>query len=601
MSLLFARPVRVLADDAAARQQAITLNAGETQVIENLNPDFKPVIKVIDNPHALVVHNEDPSKLVLLGAEQGKWDISLKLKDGEAVTYNVSINSIHNAAAPLNPGIAPAALNDDSSSKIASATAPASALDSGAGPVASAAAAGNDTSALASSPKAAAAEHATDEASKMGEATPIASSSKSNSIVASQTASAAAANSAKFTSDPGVASSGDPYSTDGVADSGGSHFLPADGLSLMNGSSQVIDFPQRLRRVSIADTEVADVQVINPFELNLIGHKPGFTTLTVWTGQGHYEERQVRISPNGKQQVLLNCIVAELNRGQIENQGTNISLAFPGYGVSAVGLPGAVGTPYSPSSPVTPTSTNLLGTTISQPGILPTAGSLIPLLLSEGMTYGLSAQNSNVSSQAFFQYLENHNMAKILAQPRLLANTGEKAKFLDGGEIPIVVAQALNTSIVFKEFGTKVTFVPTVVGVNDIELLVQPEVSDPDYAHGVQLFGFTVPAFVTRRAETQVRLRDNQTFIVAGLILHEKQEVIQKVPYLGDLPYAGGLFRNTSWNDTESDLVMTVTPQIVRPLPTGSDVFLPTVHPPLTDAEIRTQRLSAPDAARPRF
>ena len=127
---------------------------------------------------------------------------------------------------------------------------------------------------------------------------------------------------------------------------------------------------------------------------------------------------------------------------------------------------------------------------------------------------------------ALFQYLENHNMAKILAQPRLLANTGEKAKFLSGGEIPIVIAQALNTSIVFKEFGTKVTFVPTVVGVNEVELLVQPEVSEPDYAHGVQLFGFQVPAFVTRRAETQVRLHDNQTLIIAGLILHEKKQIV---------------------------------------------------------------------------
>ncbi len=160
---------------------------------------------------------------------------------------------------------------------------------------------------------------------------------------------------------------------------------------------------------------------------------------------------------------------------------------------------------------------NALGNTISAPGQLPTGGALVPLLLSQGTTYGIAAQNSNVAVQGLFQYLENHNMAKILAQPRLLANTGEKAKFLSGGEIPIVIAQALNTSIVFKEFGTKVTFVPTVVGINDIELLVQPEVSEPDYAHGVQLFGFQVPAFVTRRAETQVRIRDNQTLIVAAI------------------------------------------------------------------------------------
>jgi pilus assembly protein CpaC len=278
--------------------------------------------------------------------------------------------------------------------------------------------------------------------------------------------------------------------------------------------------------------------------------------------------------------------VAELNRGQVENQGINLSVALEKYGVSMFGLPGAVGTPYSATS-----TTNQL----------PTGGALIPLLLSQGVTYGLAAQNSNVATQSFFQYLENHNMAKILAQPRLLANTGEKAKFLSGGEIPIVIAQALNTSIVFKEFGTKVTFVPTVVGVNDVELLVQPEVSEPDYAHGVALFGFQVPAFVTRKAETQVRLRDNQTLIVAGLILHEKKEIIQKVPYLGDIPFAGGLFRNTAWTDTETDLVMSVTPEIVRPLPSGGQVYLPTARPPLTTEEIKTERIATPDAARPRF
>jgi pilus assembly protein CpaC len=299
--------------------------------------------------------------------------------------------------------------------------------------------------------------------------------------------------------------------------------------------------------------------------------------------------------------VLLNCIVAELDRSQVENQGTNFTIALQKYGISAVGLPGAVGTPYSASAPLTPTVTNAFGQTIAQSGELPTNGSLIPLLLSQGITYGLAAGNSNFSTQSLFQYLESHNMAKILAEPRLLANTGEKAKFLSGGEIPIVLAQALNTSIVFKEFGTKVTFVPTVVGLNDIELLVEPEVSEPNYAQGVSLFGFQVPAFVTRRAETQVRIRDNQTLVIAGLILHEKKQIINKVPYLGDLPYAGGLFRTTEWDDTETDLVMSVTPQIVRPLPSGSQVYLPTSRPPLTAEEIKTEQTTTPDVSRPRF
>jgi pilus assembly protein CpaC len=616
MSLFLSQPAR--AADSAPRQEAINLNAGQSQVIENLNPDSKPAIKVIQNGHALVVHNEDPSKLVLLGAEEGKWTISAKLKDGEDVIYNINVSAIRNASAPLDPGAAPAAIGDESSATSApvagSMPAAVSALDSGAGPVSKPT---TETVALNDATKApapaASDTHtplvpgadltATDpnEPAKMGEPAPAPAGPKGSSVIPSQTASGSFPQNGKFTSDPSIVSSGDSYPTDGVAYSGGTHFLPADGISMMNGTSQVIDFPQRMRRVSIADTSIADVQVINPYELNLIGHKPGFTTLTVWTGQGHYEERQVRISPDGKQQVLLNCIVAELDRSQIENQGANLSLAFPKYGVSAVGLPGNVGTPYNATVPLTPTVVNPFGQTISSPGELPTGGALIPLLLSQGLTYGLSAQNSNVSTQSFFQYLENHSLAKILAEPRLLANSGEKAKFLSGGEIPIVIAQALNTSIVFKEFGTKVTFLPTVVGINDVELLVQPEVSDLDYAHAVSLFGFQVPALVTRKAETQVRLRDNQTLIVAGLILHEKKQVIQKVPYLGDLPYAGGLFRNTEWDDTETDLVMSVTPEIVRPLPSGAEVYLPTTRPPLTTEEIKTERTATPDAARPRF
>lgn len=368
-------------------------------------------------------------------------------------------------------------------------------------------------------------------------------------------------------------------------------------MQLQTGSSRIIDFTTKLRRVSIADTTIADIQVINPFQINLIGHKPGFTTLAIWDQSGSYEERPVRIDPNGKQQVLLNTMVAELDRSSIENQGTNLSAALSRAGVSLVGLPGAVATPYSPSVSVT----NPSGVVSSVDQTLAAPGTITDLVLSQNLTYGLAVGNSNYQLQGFFQYLENHQLGKILAQPHLLANSGEEAKFLSGGEIPIVVAQALNTSIVFKQFGTSVEFVPTVVGRNDIELLVKPEVSEPDYAHGVQLFGFSVPAFVTRRAETLVQLKDNQTLIIAGLILHEKKTQIQKVPYLGDLPYAGGLFRNTSYSNTETDLIMSVTPQIVQPLPDGAAVYNPTSVPELTTQQLETRRLAQPDASRPRF
>src|ERR1700691_3270446 len=370
----------------------------------------------------------------------------------------------------------------------------------------------------------------------------------------------------------------------------------------MMGTSELIDFQRRITRISVADSKIADVQVIDPFQLNLIAHQPGFTTLAVWDADGRYDERTVRVDASGKQQVMLNTLVAELDRSALENQGGNLSVALSKIGISLVSLPGAVATPYTASSTLqsSASSGSLSGTTTPS-GVLPAGGQTIPLLLSSNLTYGLAAQNSNVQWQGFFQFLETHNLGKILAEPHLLANSGEKAKFLSGGEIPIVIAQALNSTIVFKTYGTSVEFIPTVIGRDDIELLVKPEVSQPDYAQGVQLFGFTVPAFVTRRAETLVRLKDRQTLIIAGLILHQKNSQVNKVPYLGDIPWVRNFFHTTSYTDTESDLVMSVTPEIIRPLPPGGEVYLPTNRGEMTSAEIKTVPLEPPDAARPRF
>jgi len=315
----------------------------------------------------------------------------------------------------------------------------------------------------------------------------------------------------------------------------------------------------------------------------------------VWNTQGSYDERQVRVQTSGPQQVLLNVIVAELNRTTFENQGVNVTAALSATGISFASLPGLVASPYNQQTPLNPL------TATAQGSVFPIGGNPVPLLLSQSFTYGVSTTQGQGSTYSFFQFLESHNLAKILAQPRLLANSGEQAKFLSGGEIPIVIAQALNTSVVFKQFGTSVEFVPTVVGKNDIELLVKPEVSQPDFSLGVDLFGFRVPAFITRRAETAVKLRDNQTLILAGLILATRREVVQKVPYLGDIPYVAALFRNTSYEDVKTELVMSVTPQIVRPLPSGGQVFQPQEGQNMTADEIETKKQLTPDVSRPRF
>jgi pilus assembly protein CpaC len=607
ISMMLLRPGLLHAADSAGTEMSLALNAGESYVINNVAPGEAPAVKVVTNPHALVVHNEEPGKVVLLGAEAGEWTVSIKTTAGELINYDVTVKSIADSKDIDHPGTAPDAIAG--SGKSTGSAAPVVAkMDEGSGPVSSAA-----SSASASSASAPAAGSITTKSSSdpvtvaaSGAPAPIVPSSDSVSpapsefpnsaapvsiapAIPSQTASAALSGQ-RFRIDPSITLNGGELSSGAI--SGGRHYLPDDVVQMQTGSSRIIDFASKLRRVSVADTAIADIQVINPFQVNLIGHKPGFTTLAIWNQSGQYEERPVRIDPNGKQQVLLNTMVAELNRNVVENQGANLSAALSRAGVSLVGLPGAVATPYS-------ASTTLGGNTTA--ATLPPGGSLIPMLLSQSLTYGLAFGNNNYQTQSLFQYLEQHNLAKILAQPHLLANSGEEAKFLSGGEIPIVIAQALNTSIVFKQFGTSVEFVPTVVGRDDIELLVKPEVSEPDFAHGVQLFGFNVPAFVTRRAETMVQLKDNQTLIIAGLILHDKKTNITKVPYLGDVKYLGGLFRTTSYTNTETDLVMSVTPQIVRPLPNGAAVYNPTSVPELTHDQIETRKLAQPDATRPRF
>ena len=385
----------------------------------------------------------------------------------------------------------------------------------------------------------------------------------------------------KFTSNPPAEATVDAMEREPAV--GGRHYLPGDAISMMIGTSRIYDFVAPIKRVSIADSKIADIQVINPHQLMLVGHDPGFTTLVVWDGKGHYEERQVRIEKEGHQQVILDVVVAEVNRTKIEQQGIDYAIALTHLGLSWASLPGNVASPFTSG------------------GIPPSGGKPFPLPFSDHITYALSGQNNNVNSVAFFQFLEDNALGRILAQPRLLANSGEEAKFLSGGEIPIVIAQALNTSVVFKQFGTSVVFLPTVVGKHDIELVVKPEVSKPDFAQGVQLFGFTVPAFITRRAETAVRMQENQTLIIAGLILDDTESELRKVPYLGDIPYAGALFRHTNYNRVKTELVMSVTPQIVRPIPDSGQLALPTERGPMTWGETRTKPLEQPDITRPRL
>jgi Flp pilus assembly secretin CpaC len=552
LSIASALPLRA---ETPPLTQTVNLDRGQAQLIDHLKKDSKPTVRVIDNPHALIIHDEVPGQVLLLGADRGQWEVTVTREDGTQVAYQVHV----------------AALASGSTS-----------LDAGSGPIASAPEATESKASAPAHPEYAVEAYTSEHDAQLNEPNP--ETPEAPLPIVRQDSGEVA--SGAYRNDPRA-------NIDQPQDSATEHnYLPAEVVSLMAGASEIIDFPRRMKRISIADSTVADIQVTSPYQLNLIGHRPGFTTLAVWDDQGHHLERAVRVDNGGAQQVMLNAIVAELDLTKIETQGIDISAALTKSGLSLTSMPGQVATPYAATS-------QLSAATL--PGILPPGGQLAPLLLSNALTYGVSTSNSNLATQNFFQFLESHALGRILAQPHLLANSGQSASFLSGGEIPIVLAQALNTSIVFKDFGTKINCRPTVIGRQDIELLVKSEVSEPDYAHGVALFGFTVPAFVTRRADTLVRLKDGQTLIIAGLILRNRNEVVSKVPYLGDLPYAGALFRNTNWEDQQTDLVMSVRPEIVTPLPQGGQVFMPSERGPLTADEIRTQKLATPDVARPRF
>ena len=420
-------------------QVPLTITAGETYTVDNLALGSRPAVQVIENPHALVIHSEMPGKLILLGAERGRWIVVVTRADGHQAAYNVIVTSVATPGDPLKPGESPSATNQEglAGPRAAQSSSPAPSMGLAAAPPASL---------------------------PPGEVVPIADTSAapvavSNSQTFGFAPAVKQANTSpgsetpvgNWRSNPAVgAADASPSASGGP---GAPNYLPDDSIVMMQGTSHVIDFRRRLIRVSIADSKIADIQVINPSQINLVAYTPGFTTLAVWDDHGDYQERQVRIDAaagsryaqlHRRRAGSLQCREPGRQPVARAHQLRLFDCRIAGRGGDALHRGVAVG--------VVIFIYHGGGRTFWAPG-----GPLIPLVLSPGHDlWSCAAGNSNVQTQSFFQFLETHNLAKILAEPHLLANSGEQAKFLSGGEIPIVIAQALNTSIVFKQFGTSV-------------------------------------------------------------------------------------------------------------------------------------------------
>lgn len=197
-----------------------------------------------------------------------------------------------------------------------------------------------------------------------------------------------------------------------------------------------------------------------------------------------------------------------------------------------------------------------------------------------GLTNGFAVGYGSSHFNATLQLLEQNGLAQVLAAPTLVALSGQSASFLAGGEIPVPEAGGLGTqSVTYKPFGIGLTVSPTVLSKNRIALKVAPEASELDYNNAVQIANgdqvTVIPALRTRRADTTIELGDGESFIISGLVSHQTIANVSKVPFLGDLPIIGAFFRSVEYSQKDNELVIIVTPHLVKPLAKGAPLPLP--------------------------
>lgn len=278
----------------------------------------------------------------------------------------------------------------------------------------------------------------------------------------------------------------------------------------------------------------------------------------------------IKTPAHGKQ-IMLKVRFAEVDRSKLNTFGINL------FSTGAANTPGAISTQQF-NSPGAPSITGTIGA--------PTTGTTTTFTASSLLNIFLFRPDLNLG--ATIQDLETKNVLQILAEPNLMAISGQEAHFLAGGEFPYPVVQGTSAggagavTIQFRPYGIKLDFTATIEPDNSIRLKVAPEVSSLDYGNAVTISGFTVPALSTRHAETTVELKDGQSFGIAGLLDSNTTIQLSKVPGIGDIPILGQFFHSHSRNLSSSELLVVVTPTIVDPF--TSPVAVPPLPKPVVPA-----------------
>jgi pilus assembly protein CpaC len=420
----------------------------------------------------------------------------------------------------------------------------------------------------------------------------------------------------------------------------------AETLHVLVGRSLVISSPVRIKRISVADPTIVDALAVSPNQILINGKSPGAVSLVLWDETGQSQEFDVNVDldvrgladqfreafpdqpikvevqkdvvvlsgpvaskavadkmlemakvasaktvsllvvppPVKPGEVLLQVKFADVNRSALQQLGANLILPT-GKTIGSV-------------------STQQFGQPTLSGGILPTPGAGTAVSTSSGATTFTSAgftlssllnvflYNPQLNLAATIQALQQQNLLEILAEPNLLTESGKEASFVSGGEFPFPVVQGggagtlPTVTIQFREFGVRLYFTPILTPEGTIHLKVRPEVSSLDYSNALTFSGYTIPALSTRRVESEMELRDGQSFAIAGLVDNRVTEIASKIPGLGDIPILGNFFKSRSLQKSRDELLVLVTPRIVKPLQSNQvpapPYFPSPLMPPLT-------------------
>lgn len=320
-------------------------------------------------------------------------------------------------------------------------------------------------------------------------------------------------------------------------------------LRVVKGKSIVLKYHEKIKTVSLANKDIADVVSITPVEIVIIGKEVGITSLLVWGESETHTGYDIKVERDVTgQQVVLEVQVAEVNKSALSEYGIDFLIIDKEGGQIKEG-------------------TQTLGSYAG--GVTVPDPESEKILASDGTTGILKWIGRKDDVYTAIRALQKKGDLRLLANPRLLCLSGETASFLVGGEIPVPIAQSITTSgmpsitIQWKEYGVKLKFIPTVVDTNLINLRITPEVSSLDWANSVAFGGYDIPALRTRKADAVIEMNSEQSVVLGGLLSEETFKTVSRVPILGSIPILKFFFSRKETTTTETELLIVVSPRII--------------------------------------